>query len=188
MAQPPCKKCKKAGLECFEKRPLRWAEGATYRGKMGTLSAKNASVPSTAASGNSRTTSKRGGQTLTKSRNQSTIVGTDPKGNYSSFTSHDGALVGAPQWDVSVNNETITNGIAMDDAEASEPIRLRIPSSLDDPSIIGLERTSRYYLYYCKSGIVQVALRTVPEQSLTLTQIANVYASCSSCMTATGTL
>ncbi|PKX90590.1 uncharacterized protein P174DRAFT_462782 [Aspergillus novofumigatus IBT 16806] len=78
MAQPPCKKCKKAGLECFEKRPLRWAEGATYRGKMGTLSAKIASVPSTAVGGNSRTTST-GGQTLARSRNQSVIVGTELK-------------------------------------------------------------------------------------------------------------
>jgi hypothetical protein len=187
MAQPPCKKCRKAGLECFEKRPLRWAEGATYRGKMGTSSAKIASVPSTAVGGNSRTTST-GGRTLAKSRNQSAIVSTDLKGNFNSFTCQDDALVGAPRCDVSVCNETITNGITVDDTEAVEPSNLSIPSSLDDPSIIGLERSSRYYLYYCKSAIAQVALRTVPEQYLTLTQIANVYASCSSCMTAKGIL
>jgi hypothetical protein len=184
MAQPPCKKCKKAGLECFEKRPLRWAEGATYRGKKGTLSAKVASVPSTAVGGNTRTTST-GGQTLAKSRNQPVIVGTDPRGNFNSFTCQDGALVGTPQCDVFACDETITNGITVDDTEALEPSNLSIPSSLDDPSIVGLERSSRYYLYYCKSGIVPVALRTLPERYLMQTQIANVYASCSSCMTAT---
>ncbi|KAJ5822641.1 hypothetical protein N7447_004981 [Penicillium robsamsonii] len=30
----PCAKCEKAGLECFEKRPLRWVEGVAIRGKM----------------------------------------------------------------------------------------------------------------------------------------------------------
>lgn len=125
---------------------------------------------------------------LAKSRNQSVIIGTDLKGNFSSLTCQDLALVGAPQCDVSVCNDTITNRITVDDTEALEPSNLSIPSSLDDPSIIGLERSSRYYLYYCKSCIVQVALRTVPDQYLTQTQIANVYASCSSCMTATGIL
>ncbi|RAL06904.1 uncharacterized protein BO97DRAFT_401087 [Aspergillus homomorphus CBS 101889] len=32
MVRPPCKKCEKAGLECLLKRPLRWVEGATFRG------------------------------------------------------------------------------------------------------------------------------------------------------------
>lgn len=30
----PCAKCQKAGLECFEKRPLRWVRGVAIRGKM----------------------------------------------------------------------------------------------------------------------------------------------------------
>ncbi|KAJ6079030.1 hypothetical protein N7467_008783 [Penicillium canescens] len=30
----PCAKCEKAGLECFEKRPLRWVKGIAIRGKM----------------------------------------------------------------------------------------------------------------------------------------------------------
>ncbi|KAJ5171287.1 fungal-specific transcription factor domain-containing protein [Penicillium coprophilum] len=30
----PCSKCKKAGLECFETRPLRWVKGVAIRGKM----------------------------------------------------------------------------------------------------------------------------------------------------------
>ncbi|EDP48466.1 conserved hypothetical protein [Aspergillus fumigatus A1163] len=77
MVQPPCKKCKKAGLECFEQRPLRWAEGATYRGKTRTSSAKK-DVPSSAAGTNPRTT-RTGGQTLSKSRNLSLIAGADLK-------------------------------------------------------------------------------------------------------------
>ncbi|PYH42948.1 uncharacterized protein BP01DRAFT_302019 [Aspergillus saccharolyticus JOP 1030-1] len=32
MSEPPCKKCQKAGLECLQKRPLRWVKGATFRG------------------------------------------------------------------------------------------------------------------------------------------------------------
>ncbi|KAF3388799.1 hypothetical protein F1880_004192 [Penicillium rolfsii] len=30
----PCSKCKKAGIECFETRPLRWVKGVAIRGKM----------------------------------------------------------------------------------------------------------------------------------------------------------
>ncbi|KAJ5774821.1 hypothetical protein N7457_009717 [Penicillium paradoxum] len=30
----PCNKCEKAGIECFDKRPLRWVKGVAIRGKM----------------------------------------------------------------------------------------------------------------------------------------------------------
>lgn len=30
----PCAKCAKAGVECFDKRPLRWVKGVAIRGKM----------------------------------------------------------------------------------------------------------------------------------------------------------
>lgn len=33
-SQSPCAKCEKAGLQCFDKRPLRWVKGAAIRGKM----------------------------------------------------------------------------------------------------------------------------------------------------------
>ena len=31
---PPCAKCERAGMECFDKRPLRWVKGVAIRGKM----------------------------------------------------------------------------------------------------------------------------------------------------------
>ena len=33
MTGPPCRKCENAGLECFQKRPLRWVDGAEFRAK-----------------------------------------------------------------------------------------------------------------------------------------------------------
>lgn len=33
-SRSPCAKCEKAGLECFDKRPLRWVKGVAIRGKM----------------------------------------------------------------------------------------------------------------------------------------------------------
>ncbi|KAJ0419779.1 fungal-specific transcription factor domain-containing protein [Aspergillus carlsbadensis] len=33
-SRTPCLKCEKAGLECFEKKPLRWVSGVAIRGKM----------------------------------------------------------------------------------------------------------------------------------------------------------
>lgn len=34
LSPTPCTKCQKAGLECFEKLPLRWVKGVALRGKM----------------------------------------------------------------------------------------------------------------------------------------------------------
>lgn len=39
----PCVKCEKAGLECFDKRPLRWVKGMAIRGNMQGLSVEDAS-------------------------------------------------------------------------------------------------------------------------------------------------
>lgn len=33
-SQSPCLKCEKAGLECFEKRPLKWVKGVAVRGRL----------------------------------------------------------------------------------------------------------------------------------------------------------
>jgi hypothetical protein len=30
----PCRKCRKAGFECHQKRPIRWVKGVAIRGKM----------------------------------------------------------------------------------------------------------------------------------------------------------
>ncbi|KAE8147350.1 fungal-specific transcription factor domain-containing protein [Aspergillus avenaceus] len=40
---PPCKKCQKAEMECYDKRPLRWVKGVAIRGRLQGLSAKDAS-------------------------------------------------------------------------------------------------------------------------------------------------
>lgn len=37
----PCAKCQKAGLECFETRPLRWVKGMAIRGKMRGITLEN---------------------------------------------------------------------------------------------------------------------------------------------------
>jgi hypothetical protein len=52
----PCAKCEKAGLECFEKRPLRWVKGIAIRGKLrGSVLGVNANeaeeTPSTQRNG-----------------------------------------------------------------------------------------------------------------------------------------
>ncbi|KAE8374450.1 fungal-specific transcription factor domain-containing protein [Aspergillus bertholletiae] len=48
-SEPPCKKCLKAGLECYDKRPLRWVKGVAIRGRLQGLTAKDASAASASA-------------------------------------------------------------------------------------------------------------------------------------------
>lgn len=55
MAQPPCTKCKKAGMECFQKRPLRWVQGAEFRGKAKKRASGGSSAKSMAESGSEMT-------------------------------------------------------------------------------------------------------------------------------------
>ncbi|PYH29966.1 Zn(II)2Cys6 transcription factor [Aspergillus neoniger CBS 115656] len=47
MTLPPCKKCLKAGLECLQKRPLRWVDGPAFRNKLRTSQAHRLYQPST---------------------------------------------------------------------------------------------------------------------------------------------
>lgn len=59
-----------------------------------------------------------------------------------------------------------------------------LPAALQDPSILNLDRVSRYYINYCKSST------DIGEANLGSTddgQIMNIYASCSLYTTATGT-
>ncbi|PYI01870.1 C6 transcription factor (Acr-2) [Aspergillus sclerotiicarbonarius CBS 121057] len=107
MSQPPCSKCTKAGLECFQKRPLRWVQGAAFRGKPKTASAKITLV-------------------------SSTVMDKSP------LTSNGDILPGT---------SNRANSTCTDDLEDPSDI-LGIPPGLDDPSIIRLDKTSRYYLYY----------------------------------------
>ncbi|KAB8255852.1 fungal-specific transcription factor domain-containing protein [Aspergillus pseudonomiae] len=45
-SQVPCKKCLKAGLECYDRRPLRWVKGVAIRGRLQGLTVKDASAAS----------------------------------------------------------------------------------------------------------------------------------------------
>ncbi|KAE8130923.1 fungal-specific transcription factor domain-containing protein [Aspergillus pseudotamarii] len=65
MTEPPCKKCQKAGLECFQKRPFRWVQGAAFRSKKKVSSVKDASVSVTKFNLDS---TRRDGSTNAKSK------------------------------------------------------------------------------------------------------------------------
>lgn len=41
-SKTPCVKCQKAGLECLDKRPLRWVKGVAARGHMQGVSMEDA--------------------------------------------------------------------------------------------------------------------------------------------------
>ncbi|KAJ5167145.1 uncharacterized protein N7482_005926 [Penicillium canariense] len=51
----PCDKCKKAGLECFDKRPFRWVKGVAIRGKMQGRTFENTNLSSLVAEDESTT-------------------------------------------------------------------------------------------------------------------------------------
>ncbi|KAE8415433.1 fungal-specific transcription factor domain-containing protein [Aspergillus pseudocaelatus] len=63
-SQTPCKKCLKAGLECYDKRPLRWVKGVAIRGRLQGLTVKDASAPSAALATLDRVPRKKGSKVI----------------------------------------------------------------------------------------------------------------------------
>ncbi|KAE8375409.1 C6 transcription factor (Acr-2) [Aspergillus bertholletiae] len=120
MSEPPCKKCKKAGLECFQERPLRWVVGATFRGKKKAASAKHASGAATKLSRGSPTGEGRYPRNLTNS---------DP-----TASSH------AMEYGEDIPCEN--RGGSLDH------FVLTVPVNPDDPFASSLDAVSKYYLYY----------------------------------------
>jgi hypothetical protein len=96
----PCAKCEKAGVECFDKRPLRWVKGVAIRGKMQ-------------------------GYSYEGKPDGSMKVSRIAKNARSKRNSPAGALV-----------------------RSSESTGL--PITLQDPSMLNLDQTSKYYIDYCK--------------------------------------
>lgn len=66
-SQTPCKKCLKAGLECYDKRPLRWVKGVAIRGRLQGVAAKDASTASTALATLDRVSGKKGSKKIISS-------------------------------------------------------------------------------------------------------------------------
>ncbi|KAL4892291.1 fungal-specific transcription factor domain-containing protein [Aspergillus ambiguus] len=50
-SQVPCRKCTASGLECYDKRPIRWVRGVAIRGKMQGISFRESSGPTEAPKG-----------------------------------------------------------------------------------------------------------------------------------------
>lgn len=53
-SRTPCAKCVKAGVECYDKRPLRWVKGVAIRGNMQGISYEGMSNTSLKAAGLSK--------------------------------------------------------------------------------------------------------------------------------------
>ncbi|KAB8255659.1 fungal-specific transcription factor domain-containing protein [Aspergillus pseudonomiae] len=139
MSEPPCKKCKKAGLECFRKRPFRWVEGAAFRGKKKASSAKDASVAAT-------------------KRSRGSLRG-----------------VGLCARNIT-NSESIAVVNPVEHGSLDPPI-LNVPVNPDDPYASGLDKVSKYYLYYyskcvCKLFVMYDSKRN-PLRSLIPAALSN---------------
>lgn len=97
-SRSPCAKCIKAGVECFDKRPLRWVKGVAIRGNMQGYSYEG-----------KHNTPRKASGLATKARSKQS----------------EGALVRSS-------------------ADS------RLPTALQDPTVLNMDRISRYYIDYCK--------------------------------------
>ncbi|RAK96580.1 uncharacterized protein BO80DRAFT_496932 [Aspergillus ibericus CBS 121593] len=140
MSQPPCSKCTKAGLECFQKRPLRWVEGSAFRGKPKPASAKITLVSSTATD---KSPLGSNGNILTATLTRADETGTD---------NHEGPfdVLGIPSGldDPSINrldktsryylyyySKCVCKLFIMYDSNRN-PLRKLIPAALEEPVLL----------------------------------------------------
>ncbi|KAJ5627786.1 hypothetical protein N7490_010014 [Penicillium lividum] len=107
----PCAKCQKSGLECHEKRPVRWVQGVAIRGKM-----------------MGRTFSSNADNVNKKS-----------------------ALIKSSR---SVVNPVHSGGLNFDNFTLD--IIPNLSSTLQDPSVLHLDRISRYYVDYYNERICKL--------------------------------
>jgi hypothetical protein len=136
----PCAKCEKSGFECFQQRPLRWVKGVTLRSKFHDSVLRPSSQPKHLPA----KLQPHGG-------NAQSLVDDLPLDNRLmpvSLSHHQESSSGT-------SDETV------EDPENS--LVISSPRKLSDQAISHLDKTSRYYLDYCKCHFYIYILRGIHE-------------------------
>ncbi|KAB8227727.1 Zn(II)2Cys6 transcription factor [Aspergillus alliaceus] len=138
-SQTPCKKCLKAGLECYDKRPLRWVKGVAIRGKLQGLTVKDASATSAALAALDRVPRKK----CTKGVLSSALVGSSHNGTHRnkldlSLPLDSGLIMNldrTSRYYLDYYNEQICKLFIVYDSEEN-PFRRLISLALDNPVLL----------------------------------------------------
>ncbi|KAJ5937711.1 hypothetical protein N7454_004053 [Penicillium verhagenii] len=138
----PCAKCQKAGLECFDKRPFRWVKGVAIRGKMQGRSFSN-NVPDHDNKKSALISSRQSMIQCAHAQSRSL----DFNSKYHLYESLRAVLMAF-------------ECLCLRDANFNIDFSLNtIPDPsfvLQNPSIIHLDRTSRYYIDYYNERICKL--------------------------------
>ncbi|KAL2839110.1 fungal-specific transcription factor domain-containing protein [Aspergillus pseudoustus] len=127
----PCAKCQKAGLQCLDKRPVRWVQGVAIRGGMRGKSFENSLV----------CTSPVGKIDMCSTPPSDNSVITDTQCDAKPGT----PLSGLPPL-LRPNNMVVSTRSAL----------TNVPLPMDDAALMGLNSSSRYYLDYYNDRICQL--------------------------------
>jgi hypothetical protein len=120
----PCAKCQKAGLQCLDKRPVRWVQGVAIRGGMRGRSFENSLVSSSPV-----------GKIDICSTPANNLQSPTPTQHHAKLPTSLGEL--SP---------------LLQRHDAIIPVRPALPSvpvAIGDAALAGLNSTARYYLDYC---------------------------------------
>jgi hypothetical protein len=121
----PCAKCEKSGFECFQQRPLRWVKGVTLRSKFHDSvlrpSAQSKHMPAKLLA--------EGGDVQVATKELASI------NQYIPGLHHESSTISA---DIRTVDDTANSLV------------IASPRSLSDQAITHLDKTSRYYLDYCR--------------------------------------
>lgn len=120
----PCAKCEKSGFECFQERPLRWVKGVTLRTKFHD-SVLRRSIHT-----------KRMPAKLPEGRGVDVATEDSPSSNPASLSHHDNFSSGA------ADQKTVE--------DTDTTLVVASPRNWSNQAISHLDKTSRYYLDYCK--------------------------------------
>ncbi|KAL2836795.1 fungal-specific transcription factor domain-containing protein [Aspergillus pseudodeflectus] len=127
----PCAKCQKAGLQCLDKRPVRWVQGVAIRGGMRGRSFENSSVSSSPVG-------------------KIDICSTPPNNLQSPTPTQHHAKLPTSLGELSP---------LLQRHDAIVPVRPALPSvpvAIGDAALAGLNSTARYYLDYYNDRICEL--------------------------------
>ncbi|KAJ5291946.1 hypothetical protein N7478_001197 [Penicillium angulare] len=130
----PCRKCQNAGLECLDQRPLRWVKGVAIRGKMQGRSFEKNEKNSSLLKSDNKVSAIQRSVTRAKPTSGSPRSGLDFNGKMN--TIHESIM--GKEFGLFLHS-------------ISEP-----SVALEDPSLLNLDRVSRYYIDYYNERICKL--------------------------------
>lgn len=157
----PCGKCQKAGLECLDRRPFKWVKGVAIRGKLQGHMYENANSSSLIAKDKvaGRPNPKRAlMRTSARCNGRFDSPGKVNVGLVSVPDARSSFVMLLESW---IGRDLMCGMLTGTTSDSNSSLSSPDPSLvIQDPTFSTLDKTSKYYIDYCKSWELRLTYET----------------------------